>query len=57
MLMALATLVHDMPPVQSESDTHTLAKQHKDEERHARQSNRLQLRTPPERHVSYAGCS
>jgi hypothetical protein len=28
MLMALATLVHAMPPVQSESDTHTLRKHH-----------------------------
>ncbi len=57
MLMALATLVHDMPPVQSESDTHTLATQRKYEERHVNQPSRLQLRTPHERQVACVGRS
>ncbi len=57
MLMALATLVHGMPPVQSESDTHTLATQRKDEGRHVKQSNRQQLRMPHERQVAYVGRS
>ena len=57
MLMALATLVHDMPPVQSESDTHTLATQRKDEGRHVKQSSRLQLRTQRRLQAPHVGCS